>query len=87
MLFSFNAQPQTTKSSVRSSSNILSGLSSGMRTPSASSLHSSNHFFERESAKRGSLFSKKSKDLVIDISKKINTEKEKIRSSANSIRK
>jgi outer membrane protein OmpA-like peptidoglycan-associated protein len=71
MLFSFNAQPQTAKNSLRSSQ-LLSGFSSGARTPSASSLRSSNSYFDKDkdNIKRGSLFAKKPKDLVIDISKK-----------------
>jgi len=89
MLFSFNAQPQTMKNSLRSSQ-LLSGLNSGTRTPSSSSLRSSNFFDkEKDNIKRGSLFSKKPKDLVIDISKKLQVEKDrdKVRSSVNSVRK
>lgn len=75
MLFSFNPQPQTSKHSLmRNSSGVLTGLSNGTRTPSGSRLSSINQIFDREgSVKKNNFFSKKSNELVIDISKRKNT--------------
>lgn len=72
MLFSFNGQPQTTKnSSLRSSIGFSSsGInSSSIRTPSSSSYGSLNQFFEKDHLRKSSLFSKKSNELAIDLSK------------------
>ncbi len=71
MLFSFNGQPQTTKnSSLRSSIGFSSGYnSSSIRTPSSSSYSSLNQFFEKDHLRKSSLFTKKSSELAIDLSK------------------
>jgi hypothetical protein len=78
LLYSINSQPLTTKNSITGAYSLNTPCANGPRTLSLSSIRSSiSSTYDRNPSKCYNHFYKKSKDLVIDLAEKQDTENKK----------